>query len=72
MSNMCGLVVDRASLQLDTNIANTRTGAGSQSRAVARFVSRRRATFKEAVAGFLEFVQIAMRGGRSGLAAMRR
>ena len=36
----------------DTNIVNTRTGAGSQSLAVVRSVSRRKATFGGAVAGF--------------------
>ncbi len=39
-------------LQSATNIANTRIGVGSQSRAVARFVSRRRGRFERSAAGF--------------------
>jgi hypothetical protein len=56
----------------DINIANTRTGAVSQSLAVARSVSRRRAWFEEAAAGLQAFVQIVMRMDRSGRATMRR
>ena len=40
------------SLRLATSTGNTRTGAGSRSRAVARFVNRRRGKFEETVAGF--------------------
>jgi len=43
---------DPASLRLDMNIVNTRTGAGFRSRAAARFARRRRGKFEEAVAGF--------------------
>src|SRR5258708_17634617 len=63
---------DPASLQSATNIANTRIGVGSQSRAVARFVSRRRGRFERSAAGFYGFVRVAMREDRSGKATMPR
>ena len=59
------------SLRPAMSTANTKIGAGSQSRAVARFVSRRRATFEEAVAVFQECVRIARRPDRNGRATMR-
>jgi hypothetical protein len=63
---------DPASLLSAISIANTRTGAGFPSRAVALSVSGPRVRFVEAAAGFQGFVQIVRRGDRNGKPIMRR
>jgi hypothetical protein len=55
--------MDPASPQMGMSTANARIGAGFQSRAVARFVSRLKGRFEETGAGFWESVQIAVRQG---------
>jgi hypothetical protein len=68
----CREKTDPAWLQRDINIANTRTGAGYPSRAVAPSVSRRKERFDENAAGFWESVQTATHQDRSERATIMR